>query len=88
MLQKEGKLPDGQEPAAVDVDYVPTSHLQPLESSTLADQLQVSSHLAACKLSMATPNIHDAQIVSIDTFTADSCATARFQGLDGGYQRV
>lgn len=37
----EGKLPDGQEPAAVDVDYIATSDLQPLESSTLSDQLQV-----------------------------------------------
>ena len=37
----EGKLPDGQEPAAVDVDYIATSDLQPLERSTLSDQLQV-----------------------------------------------
>lgn len=37
----EGKLPDGQEPAAVDVDYIATSDLQPLEPSTLSDQLQV-----------------------------------------------
>lgn len=41
----EGKLPDGQEPAAVDVDYVLTCDLQPLDSATLNEQLQVTQHL-------------------------------------------
>ena len=41
----EGKLPDGQEPAAVDVDYTATGDLQPLDSTTLEDQLQVKKQI-------------------------------------------
>lgn len=48
----EGKLPDGQEPAAVDVDYTATGDLQPLDSTTLEDQLQVKS-----RFTLFTPTV-------------------------------
>lgn len=39
----QGKLPDGPEPVVVDVDYVASSQLLPFESSTVSQQLQVST---------------------------------------------
>ena len=39
----KGKLPDGPEPTVVDVEYVASSQLLPLESSTVSEQLQVST---------------------------------------------
>ncbi len=37
----EGKLPDGPEPVVVDVDYIASSQLVPLDSDTVSEQLQV-----------------------------------------------
>ena len=39
----QGKLPDGPEPTVVDVDYIASSQLLPLESSSVSEQLQVSA---------------------------------------------
>lgn len=43
----EGKLPDGPEPVAVEVEYITSSQLLPLESDTVGEQLQVI--LVACQ---------------------------------------
>ena len=47
----EGKLPDGQEPLNVDVDYLTSSQLQPLEIATVDEQLEVHLGLLLGRLS-------------------------------------
>lgn len=37
----EEKLPDGPEPVVVDVDYITSGQLLPLEADTVTEQLQV-----------------------------------------------
>lgn len=48
----QGKLPDGPEPTVIDIEYVASSQLLPLEPNTVDEQLQVSSTslLSLCPL--------------------------------------
>lgn len=53
MQTSQGKLPDGPEPTVIDIDYVASSQLLPLEPNTLDEQLQVitrNSLLSLCSL--------------------------------------